>query len=358
MPPLRSRPSIFRPAISIAFIVLTLLFGAGWLVPVSAQTRQLSLADILIALRSKKTGIDEKNRLLAEAVRSRGITFAPTPEIEKELVNTGANDGLLDSIRTKVKPTEALRVPTPEPAPQPTTLAKAPLPDFSFYRNRANRAIAENRDEAAIADLAKALDLKPKDAGTYFARALAYIRLEKQENSLKDLDKVVELDNKNATARYIRGQVNEKLGRSDLALTDYARAAELDPTDHEAAAAASRLRAVIAVTAKSQEDRPPTVSRGDTNSVSVGVLNYYAVYLERPIYSKTDRSMRLQGRVTVNVTLNEQGKVVSATAVEGPPQLRTASENAVRRSRFNPVHSGTKAVRATGYVVYNFHPDQ
>jgi hypothetical protein len=53
-----------------------------------AQGGQLSLADILIALRSKKVTLTDRNKILTEAINSRGTTFTLTPEIEKELTVT------------------------------------------------------------------------------------------------------------------------------------------------------------------------------------------------------------------------------------------------------------------------------
>src|SRR5690348_816466 len=86
----------FTPA-----IVLSLLIGLGVMInaPAAAgQAVQLSLADILIALRSKKVTMPERNKILTEAVLQRGITFSLTPEIEKELEATGADKDLIDSI--------------------------------------------------------------------------------------------------------------------------------------------------------------------------------------------------------------------------------------------------------------------
>src|SRR5688572_20687570 len=75
-----------------------------------AQVPQLSLADLLIGLRSKKATLPERNSILTDAVRQRGVTFAMTPEIEKELATTGASPALIDAIRKKgpvVKTAEA-----------------------------------------------------------------------------------------------------------------------------------------------------------------------------------------------------------------------------------------------------------
>src|SRR5439155_9424865 len=64
-----------------------------------AQQSQLSLADFLIGLRSKKVTLEERNKILTEAAKVRGVTFALTPEIEKELENTGADKNLITAIR-------------------------------------------------------------------------------------------------------------------------------------------------------------------------------------------------------------------------------------------------------------------
>src|SRR4051794_33815710 len=79
------------------------------------QTPQLSLADLLIGLRSKKVTLQERNRILAEAVRQRGITFSMSGEIEKELSTTGADKELIEAIKHKdapEKPTATAKQPT------------------------------------------------------------------------------------------------------------------------------------------------------------------------------------------------------------------------------------------------------
>src|SRR6478672_10675537 len=80
-----------------------LAFFAAALLPtaINAQSNQLMLADILIALRSKKVSLAERNDIISKAVTARGITFGLTPEIEKELTDTGAEKILLDAIRQK-----------------------------------------------------------------------------------------------------------------------------------------------------------------------------------------------------------------------------------------------------------------
>ena len=78
------------------FLSLTLFSQIGM-----AQATQLSLVDIIAVLRSKKVTIAERNQLLTEGVRQRGITFAINPDLEKELRNAGADDSLMAAIREK-----------------------------------------------------------------------------------------------------------------------------------------------------------------------------------------------------------------------------------------------------------------
>src|SRR4030095_6283037 len=91
---LRKKLPIAR-VLSFVFIVSALV-GAGF-----AQGSQLTLADILIGLRSKKATLPERNQILTDAVLARGTTFAITPEIEKELTTTGADKVLIDAIKKK-----------------------------------------------------------------------------------------------------------------------------------------------------------------------------------------------------------------------------------------------------------------
>src|ERR1051325_9805762 len=126
-------------------ILLSLLIGFGVMLGAPAfgqdptANAQLSLADILIALRSKKVTLPERNKILTDAVLSRGITFSLTPEIEKELEATGADKDLIDSIRKKsmIVNTAAVVNPPTQVKPNPVVVSTPPPPDFNFYLNRA-----------------------------------------------------------------------------------------------------------------------------------------------------------------------------------------------------------------------------
>lgn len=102
---------------------------------------------------------------------------------------------------------------------------------------------------------------------------------------------------------------------------------------------------------------PPPAVRKDPKpkvSVSKGVLNGEAKSLPKPIYSAAARAVRAHGQVTVQVTIDEDGRVVSAHAVNGHMLLRAESEKAARNARFSPTLLSEVPVKVTGVITYNF----
>lgn len=98
----------------------------------------------------------------------------------------------------------------------------------------------------------------------------------------------------------------------------------------------------------------PTPTPRPTAPISGGVLNGKAISLPRPAYPAVARAARQEGTVTVQVTVDEEGKVISARAVGGPPLLRNAAVEAAYRARFSPTKLSGQPVKVTGVVVYNF----
>jgi eukaryotic-like serine/threonine-protein kinase len=72
---------------------------------------------------------------------------------------------------------------------------------------------------------------RPDHAHAYYSRAVACSRLGRDEEALDDFSKAIELDPKHVFARYNRGIIHNRLGRPDKAVTDFSRAIELDPKD-------------------------------------------------------------------------------------------------------------------------------
>src|SRR5215213_1386609 len=88
--------------------------------------------------------------------------------------------------------------------------------------------------------------------------------------------------------------------------------------------------------------------------VSGGVLNGTAVLLPPPVYPEAAKRMRTQGIVTVDVILDETGKVVSATASAGPAILRDAAVQAALKARFSPTKLSGQPVKVSGVINYKF----
>jgi TonB family protein len=102
----------------------------------------------------------------------------------------------------------------------------------------------------------------------------------------------------------------------------------------------------------SNADVPVTSGPGKT--ISGGVLNGKATSLPKPAYPPTARAVHAEGTVVVQVTVDEQGHVVSARAVSGHPLLRASAEAAARQAKFTPTKLSGKPVRVTGVINYNF----
>lgn len=87
-----------------------------------------------------------------------------------------------------------------------------------------------------------------------------------------------------------------------------------------------------------------------------GVINGKAKSLPRPEYPPAARAVRAGGTVMVQVTIDENGDIVSASAVSGHPLLRPAAVKAAREAKFAPTSVDGNPVRVTGVLVYNFVP--
>ncbi len=361
LPPIKlTRPNL------LAFFSLTSLLLSLCLICQTGQAQQvqLSLADILIGLRSKKVTLPERNKLLAEAVKTRGITFVLTPEIETELQTTGADNELVDTIRQKNVKGKVALVPKPTPAPVPVstpipvaTPTPAPAPDFAFYRKRADESIVKGEFDLAVNDYNKAIELNPKDAVAYLNRGRAYHNKTNYDLAIADFDKVIELNPKETSAYLNRGNAFEKKGNAQQAIGDYKKVVELDATNEPAKNNLKRLLDEQAKTLPKPKE-PEKVAVPDVSNtpqiVELGQLNALAVKLAVPVYPQIAQKLNIQGKVTVQVTLDEEGKVTSAKAVNGQALLRSACEDATRNSKFKPTVVGNRAVKATGFVVYNF----
>lgn len=102
------------------------------------------------------------------------------------------------------------------------------------------------------------------------------------------------------------------------------------------------------------EPPPSNAPKPILRPVSGGVLNGSATYLPAPLYPETAKRMRQAGLVTVEVVIDENGKVISATAANGPSTLREAAIQAALRARFSPTKLSGQPVKVFGTITYKF----
>jgi protein TonB len=84
------------------------------------------------------------------------------------------------------------------------------------------------------------------------------------------------------------------------------------------------------------------------------VLNGRALQLPKPPYPQLARTTGISGVVTVQVLIDESGRVLSAQAISGHPLLRSAAAQAARQARFSPTILGDQPVKVSGVITYNF----
>ena len=98
----------------------------------------------------------------------------------------------------------------------------------------------------------------------------------------------------------------------------------------------------------------PHVERPIPKVVSKGVITGLALVLPKPAYPQIARQAGARGAVTVQVLIDETGKVISAKAVSGHPMLLAAAQQAAYGARFSPTKLSGQPVKITGRINYNF----
>jgi TonB family protein len=88
--------------------------------------------------------------------------------------------------------------------------------------------------------------------------------------------------------------------------------------------------------------------------ISKGVVNGSAVSLPKPAYPAAAKAVNASGTVSVQVTIDENGNVISATATSGHPLLQAAAVEAARQAKFKPTLLEGQPVKVSGIIVYNF----
>ena len=92
----------------------------------------------------------------------------------------------------------------------------------------------------------------------------------------------------------------------------------------------------------------------ESRQLGGGVLNGKAENLPPPEYPASAKAVKAAGTVTVQVTIDEEGNIIAATAISGHPLLRAAAVDAAREAKFKPTRLSGEPVKVTGVLTYNF----
>ncbi len=99
---------------------------------------------------------------------------------------------------------------------------------------------------------------------------------------------------------------------------------------------------------------PVVIERPVPKVISKGVINGEALSLPKPTYPSIAKQLRIQGMVSVQILIDEAGKVISAKVVSGNPSLATAARQAAMEARFSPTRLSNQPVKVSGVITYNF----
>ena len=125
----------------------------------------------------------------------------------------------------------------------------------------------------------------------------------------------------------------------------------LGAIEASAGSSASPLALVVQL---DSEPPPAPAPKPILRPVSGGVLNGTALSLPSPYYPESARRLRMAGVVSVDVVVDETGKVISAVATSGPAGLRDVAVQAALKARFSPTKLSGQPVKVSGVINYKF----
>ena len=111
------------------------------------------------------------------------------------------------------------------------------------------------------------------------------------------------------------------------------------------AAAAAMMAAGLIAPLRAQ-DEPMKVTRSEAMSAATAKPS--------PAYPVIAKQLRVEGEVTVQVVIGEEGKVEVSTPVSGNPMLTKAAVETLKDWRFKPFQNGGKAVKAQTVLSFTF----
>jgi periplasmic protein TonB len=103
-----------------------------------------------------------------------------------------------------------------------------------------------------------------------------------------------------------------------------------------------------------EEPPPPLADPPKPKIISKGVITSQALSLPKPAYPPLAKQAGIQGTVSVQVLIDESGRVISAKAISGSPFLTAEAQKAALLAKFSPTLLGDQPVKVSGVITYNF----
>ena len=107
--------------------------------------------------------------------------------------------------------------------------------------------------------------------------------------------------------------------------------------------------------AAAQEKAP---DKSDKSKSSDKLKKGELIEAPQPSYPEEAKNEKIEGEVTVVITIGDEGNVIYAKAKSGPEPLYRASETAALKARFKPTLLNGKPVKVSGIMTYNFVLDK
>ncbi|HEV7395539.1 MAG TPA: TonB family protein [Pyrinomonadaceae bacterium] len=114
--------------------------------------------------------------------------------------------------------------------------------------------------------------------------------------------------------------------------------------------------AVTPATRVETETPPPPaeIKKPVPQIIKKSVINGLAIDLPKPPYPLIAKNSHIEGTVSVQVLIDENGKVISAHSMSGHAFLTGEAVRAAYRARFSPTKIGEQPVKVSGIITYNF----
>ena len=99
---------------------------------------------------------------------------------------------------------------------------------------------------------------------------------------------------------------------------------------------------------------PPEAGSKDSWPVISGIMNTRATFEGQPAYPKKAKELHVEGRVEVQLLVNEDGEVVFTNPLSGPEALWAAAVKIAVSAQFKPLKVEGKPRKITGRLIFDF----